>query len=360
MRNFDKYLDEEEHFLKDSKKIKKIRKLKAKQDRSKYKKTDLKKEVPKIEKKDAEEGIVLSILGREIHVKSKDKKYICTLRGILKKEKTRDRNIVAVGDLVKFTKKNSTEGVIESINKRFSMLSRTEDRRKKQHIIAVNLDQVLITTSVVMPVLKPHLIDRYIIASQKGNMHPIIVINKIDLLKEDKLAKNEYLEFLKIYEDLGYTVVSISCKKNKNLKKLLGLMKEKTSVFSGQSGTGKSTIINKLFKTKFKTKEIVKKSYKGAHVTTRSQLVELKNGGFCIDTPGIKSFGIWDLKIEDINNYFFEIKKLSKKCEFSDCDHENEKYCNVLKALEKNKISHLRYSSYRSLIEETKKRKKYE
>ncbi|KKL62469.1 hypothetical protein LCGC14_2184890 [marine sediment metagenome] len=361
---FDKYLEEEEHFLKDTKKSRKQRKLKSSKDRSKYKKTDIQKSkivspTKNESKKHLDKGVVLSILGEEILVSFNKKEYKCTLRGILKKEKTKNKNILAVGDIVNISFKNDKEASIESIDKRYSILSRLEARTKKQSIIAVNIDQVLITSSVVKPHLKPFLIDRYIIACTKGNMSPVIIINKIDLLKLGKEEEEEekYKNFLKIYEELGYLILSISCKTKIGLNSLLNVMKGKTSVFSGQSGCGKTTLINSVLHTKFKTGELIKKTYKGAHITTKSQLIELKKGGFCVDTPGIKGFGIWDLELEDLKNHFFEFENFAKNCKFGDCKHIDEPSCKVKEALDKNKISFLRFEAYRCLIKEILEKK---
>lgn len=305
--NFDKYLEYEEMFLKNKKKYRKQRKIKSSKDRSKYKKTDIKKQknIKKRQTINLEKARVLSILGEEILVGFNKKQIKCTLRGILKKEKTKNKNIIAVGDIVNIDLQGKDQGVIHSIDRRYSILSRGHEIRKKKSIIAVNIDQVFITTSICQPHLKPHLVDRYMIACEMGNMTPLIIINKIDLLNKSKKQKQLYKDFLKIYKDLGYLVLSISCKKNLGLKSLKKQMRKKTSVFSGQSGTGKSTIINAILHTKFKTGKVIKKTYKGAHITSKAQLVEIKGGGFCIDTPGIKSFSIWDLTIKDVKNHFF-------------------------------------------------------
>ena len=349
---FDKYLQEEEFFLKDRKKYRKQRKQKSKLDRSKYKKTDIQKQKKVLPKTNHfKKGLVLSIFGEEIKVRFNKKHFRCSLRGLLKKEKTKNKNILAVGDRVFITIKND-QGVIEDIEPRVSILSRTDEKRKKQNIIAVNIDQVLITSSIDQPRFKPFLIDRYIIATTKGNMHPIIIINKTDLLKKTKLKEKQKIQnFIKIYKKLGYKILLVSFKDKVGLNSLLKAMKNKTSVFSGQSGTGKSSLINAVLHTKLKTGSLIKKTYKGAHITTKSELVEIKTGGFCIDTPGIKSFGIWDLKIEDIKDYFFEFKKF-KNCKYENCLHLEEPHCKIKEALDEKKISSLRFDSYRSLIKE--------
>lgn len=356
---FDEYLNEEELFLSDKKKFRKERKLKSKKDRSKFKKTDIEKQkISPTELKDLHKARVISILGEEIEVNFNNTKYKCTLRGLLKKEKTRNKNILAVGDIVNIAFKNEKEAVIESIDERYSILSRIEERTGKRSIIAVNIDQVLITTSVVKPPLKPFLVDRYLIAAEMGNMKGIVLINKIDLLKEDKLEEEKFNIFIKDYKELGYTIIPISCQEKIGLDLLLDTMKNKTSVFSGQSGTGKSSIINEVLHTNLPTGEVVESTYKGAHITTKADLIEIENGGFCIDTPGIKSFGIWELTIEDVKNHFFEIEKYAKNCKYPNCLHINEPQCSVKKALEQNKISSLRFEAYSSLINEILMKKK--
>ncbi len=359
MKNFDSYYYEEEFHKKKRKEEKQNKKFKNSRDKSKYKKTDsekLKKEF--VSSENAIKGRVLSIQGEEIKVSHEEQIYICKLKGLMKKDFSLNKNIIAVGDFVQFIPIDKTyEGSIEKVEERFSILSREEIIRRRQQIIAVNIDQVLITTSVVIPPIKPGLIDRYIIAAEKGNMKPIIVINKIDLLEENSKEEAEYKEFLSVYEKLNIPILSISVKKKKGLESLKNLMKNKASVFSGQSGVGKSSIINLLFNKKLKTGDVVEKTYKGSHVTTTSELIPLEDGGFCIDTPGIKSFGVWNLDKTEIAQYFSEITHYAQKCKYPDCKHIDEPECNVKKAIKDNKISHLRYESYCLLINEASQKK---
>ncbi|MBI5345880.1 MAG: ribosome small subunit-dependent GTPase A [Chlamydiae bacterium] len=308
-KEIDPFLYEEEIYLRNKKGRKQEKKLTTKKDISKFKKTDLGKEKKEnVSKENLIRGRVLAILGEEIKVSSDEHEFLCTLRGFLKKEKTQNRNIIAVGDFVLFYLLSKNHGVISSIEDRFSILSREEVLGAKQHIIAVNIDQVLITSSVVMPPLKPPLIDRYIIATQKGNMRPIIVINKIDLLKDHPEEKKEYLQFLKDYENIGIQIISVSTTTKVGIEELHRVMKNKSSVFSGQSGVGKSSLINAITGKNLKTGDVVSKTYKGSHVTTTAQLIPLEQGGFCIDTPGIKSFGVWQLKTEEIASFYPEVK----------------------------------------------------
>jgi ribosome biogenesis GTPase len=348
---------EEKYHTKNSKEIKKFRKLKQKKDKSKFKKTNIKEKI-KFSKKDLKQAKVISILKDNILVDLENKEYFCSLKGLLKKDYNLDKNIIAVGDNVYIDILNEQEAVIEYICERNSILSRFDPKKSKKQLIATNIDQVLITASVVQPNLKISLIDRYLIASIKGNMKSVIIINKIDLLDEDKKEKEKFNKFLKDYKKLGYKIIPISCKNKKNLKELKKIMNEKTSVFSGQSGVGKTSIINSLYKLNLKTKDIAKKTYKGAHVTSKSELYKIDNGYF-VDTPGIKSFGIWDLNIKDLENHFFEFLKYSKNCKYKNCHHIDEIDCSVKKAAIEGEISSLRFESYHSLMKEILEKKGY-
>lgn len=359
---FDDYLFEEETFLNDKKRYKKERKIKSHKDRSKFKKTDIEKQKFTPTEENLFKARVLSIMGEEIKVSYNHEHFNCTLRGLLKKEKTFNKNIIAVGDIVNIFFVSEDAAVIESVDERYSILSRLDEQTQKRSIIAVNIDQVIIVASVVKPPLKPYLIDRYLIAAKKGNMKGVVIINKIDLLKEDKAEEEIFNNFINDYKKLDISIIALSCDLKNNLGELLNIMKGKTSVFSGQSGTGKSSLINAVLNTKLKTGDVVKKTYKGAHITTKAELIEIEGGGFCIDTPGIKSFGIWELNFEDVKEHFFEFEAFAKDCRYPNCQHINEPYCAVQKALKNNKISSIRYDAYCNLIEEIKnlKRTKYE
>lgn len=367
--DFDEFFIEEKFHEKTKKEIKQQRKLLKKKDRSKYKKTDIEKERAPASKKELFEGRVISITGEGTTVLLENKFYLCSVRGALKNLYSKDKNIIAVGDIVNFSIETEDTGAIIEVKDRFSTLTRIDPVRKKKQILAVNIDQVLITASVVQPFLKPSLIDRYIIATVQGNMKPVVLINKVDLLEgvgedfskeEIEKEKKLFLEVLKAYRQTGITVIPISSVTNEGLDDLKEIMKDKASVFSGQSGTGKSSLINMILGTKLKTGKVVKKTYKGAHTTTSASLIPIDGGGFCIDTPGIKSFGLWELKKEEIKNYYPEFFPFSENCKFINCLHVNEPDCKVKEAVDKGEISPLRFDSYHNLIieseEEGKKR----
>lgn len=355
---------EEEFDANDRRVSRKERKMAVRKDRSKYKKSDqdqLKKHA--LDEKIPEglqKGRVLAITGLGILVDSEDVLFQCTLKGALKKENSRIKNLVAVGDFVHFEPKGEKEGTIAYVEERRSILSRADSlQRRKEQLIAVNIDAVLITTSVLLPQLKPPLVDRYIIAAQKGNMQPLIVINKIDLLKNPPpttlpadLEKERalYEEFLKTYRALGIPLFPVSCTTGEGMEALKQALAGKASVFSGQSGVGKSSLINALIGTSLAVGEIVAKTSKGAHTTSTTNLIPLVQGGFCIDTPGIKSFGLWDLSKQDLQLYFSEINERAPFCKFLDCAHMQEPDCAVKKAVESGEISSLRFASYCALM----------
>lgn len=361
---------EEEYHARDRKEAKRQKKIVSATDRSKYKKSDrdqlkkqAKKEAP--EDENQRQGRVLSITGQGISVDDGTTLYLCSLRGLFKKEQQRLKNLITVGDIVTFIPQEGFEGIITHVEERYSVLSRAEHfERRKEQLIAANIDQVLIVTSVISPPLKPALVDRYIIAAQKGNMQPIIVVNKIDLLDPEDFSQSEeyalFQEFVRIYQLLGFTILPVSHHTEEGIDKLKQVMHKKTSVFSGQSGGGKSSLINAVTGLELATGGLAQKTGKGTHTTTTAQLIPLKEGGWCIDTPGIRSFGIWSLQKEEIERFYEEIYRAGKGCKFPDCSHTHEPHCAVLTALEKGEIAPFRYDSYCSLLknveEEERKR----
>lgn len=357
---------EEEYFGDDRKAFKAEQRIASAKDRSKYKKTDREKfertleleKEQKINRENLLKGRVLSIQSEGIVVAHEGTQVICKLRGLLKRDKLQMKNLVTVGDFVLYEEISPNEGIISLVEPRTSTLSRADNlSRRKEQLIASNIDQVIITTSVVSPPIKPFLIDRYIIAARKGNMQPIVVINKIDLLTDTKVEEwlryqeSEIMaECLRAYKIADISVIALSSATGEGIENLKEAMKNKTTVFSGQSGVGKSSLINAMTHYDLRTGGIVDKTKKGSHTTTTTNLLPLSFGGWCIDTPGIKSFGVWDLKKEELEQFFTEIHKYGKKCHFPDCKHLFESDCAVIKAVKKHKISPLRLDSYHSIL----------
>ncbi len=359
----------EEEYIGQNRKEGKIKRKMAKaKDRSKFKKTDQEKylkslekdQEAKLSKQDWLEGRVLSIMPQGIIVDWEGQRISCVLKGLLKKDKTHAKNLVAVGDFVLFEKTAEGEGIIGHVKPRRTILSRADNlSRRKEQLIAVNIDQVIITVSVVNPPLKSSIIDRYIIATRKGGMDPIIVINKIDLLDDLEnydpafleQEKELYDEAVRAYAAAGVPLISVSTVQNIGIDELKKEMSGKASVFSGQSGVGKSSLINTITGLQLRIGDVVEKTKKGSHTTTTTQLIPLEFGGWCVDTPGIKSFGVWNLDHEEVEGYFPEIHEMGLECKFADCTHTHEDRCAVIEALEQGKLSPLRYESYQALRE---------
>lgn len=368
MSDYDRHLEYEEQFHKKEKKLyRKERKLLKNKDQSKYKKTDLDKKKNQSSKQRTSDLLtarILTISSEGIHAQVDDSQYLCSIKGKLKQERTKNKNLVAVGDFVHIQPIDDQHAVICEVEKRYSILSRAENySRKKQQIIATNIDQVLITTSVFLPSFKPALIDRYVIMAQKGNMQPIVLINKWDYIehppglihKEDYEASIELIDlFIKGYEDLGILVIPISSKTGEGIDALKSVMKDKTSVFSGQSGVGKTSLINHITGLELRTSGIKQATQKGKHTTTHASLIPLHNGGYCVDTPGIKSFGLWDISLEKLPDFFPDFSPFTTDCAFVNCTHIHEPKCGVKEAVEEGDLSPLRYESYLTLYEDIK------
>lgn len=291
-------------------------------------------------------GRVLSILSGSYSVQCEDLILECTLKGALKKNPSKQKNLVVVGDIVEVDREKK---VIISVFPRRTLLSRQENlHRRKEQLIAANIDRVLITSSFYEPRYKSHLIDRYLIASAKGKCEGVLVMNKVDLAPREEVD-----DFLKVYKSLDIKVVCTSCETGEGIDSLLKIMEGRACLFAGQSGVGKSSLINTVTGLNLHTQQVSGKNEKGRHTTSRSLLIPLKQGGWCIDSPGIRSFGVWDLTFEDLQTYFIECSERRVMCRFQNCTHTHEPGCAVLKALEEGKISPMRYDSYCKLLEES-------
>lgn len=352
------FIEEQEH-LKNKKASRQERKRLSEKDRSKYKKTDFEKQkvAPNKEGKHAR---VLQVGPEGVLCKLDQTQLLCSLKGALKKEKKLSKNIVACGDEVIVDISQNTPTIVQILPRK-TVLSRADNlSRKKEQVIAANIDQVFITTSILEPVFKSSLIDRYLIAAYRGNLDPIILITKIDLIfQQDEMTQAKCLleiEYIKkLASSLHIPLVLFSSKTFEGLDSLKHLLRGKTSVFSGQSGVGKSSIINLITEANQQTSPVVSKTAKGSHTTTQAIMLPLKDEeGFCVDTPGIRSFGLWEIDTTDIKKYFKEIDEAGKMCKYPDCTHLNEPDCNVEILLEKGQIDPLRYDSYVGLMEEAK------
>jgi ribosome biogenesis GTPase / thiamine phosphate phosphatase len=275
----------------------------------------------------------------------------CVMRGMLHKRLRDEHNAVTVGDMVDVTTVDSTgpgedrpEGVIESVQPRRGVLARQHNGRLQA--IAANVDQAVIVSAIQMPEIRPHLIDRYIVAAEAGNIRPVICINKADLDPEDFCN-----EFLDVYRHIGYPAVRTSVVGNEGIDELRSILKDKASVFVGVSGVGKSSLLNAVqpgLALKIGDINLVLK--RGRHTTTSAQLLKLDFGGYVVDTPGIRQLELPDIDPGDLEMYFVEFVPLVAKCQFANCAHVQETDCAIKKAVEEGKIDIDRYESYVKMI----------
>jgi len=274
----------------------------------------------------------------------------CRIKGNLRLLEIRSTNPIAVGDYVMFEMSTDGTGVISEICERKNYIVRKSSNLSKQsHILAANLDLAMLVATINYPVTSIVFIDRFLASAEAYRVPAIIVINKYDLYTDDELKYLESIRYL--YESLGYKVFTTSALTPQTTSLLTDFLKDKTTLISGNSGVGKSTLINALAPESLaKTGKISDYHNKGMHTTTFSEMFSLADGGRIIDTPGIKGFGTVDMEATEISHYFKEIFSEGKNCRFSNCKHTNEPGCAVLSAVENKCISLSRYQSYQSML----------
>jgi len=295
-------------------------------------------------------GLVIKTTGNRYRVKFNDEIIHCILRGKFKKTGFRSTNPIAVGDYVGFNfEDNKSYGIINKIFDRKNILIRkSTNLSRKSHIIASNIDYAILLITITKPVTYPMFIDRFLVACEANNIEAILVFNKVDIYNQDDLLQlNVYKE---IYRNINYKCIEISVKQNINIDKVKDLIKNKTIVISGNSGVGKSSLINLLEPgLKLKTSEISTSHEQGKHTTTFTEMHKIGKGNI-IDTPGIKGFGLNDIEKENLSLYFPEMKELRAQCKFNNCTHTHEPDCAVKLAVENGTVSKLRYKNYLNIF----------
>lgn len=279
------------------------------------------------------------------------KTYNARIKGVFRTEGLTTTNPIAVGDEVEIEEESEAgTAIICRILERKNYVVRTSPHAKKNHIVASNLDQGILFATLRDPRTSQGFIDRFLVTCEAYHIPAIIVFNKTDLYKDKELAKLEVLTGM--YEKIGYPVLRSSVKNNEGLTQIKGKLQGKTTLVSGHSGVGKSTLLNALFPhLNIKTQEVSGWSGKGMHTTTFAEMFDLPFGGKIIDTPGVKEFGIVHISRQELSHYFPEMRGKINLCQFNNCLHINEPGCAVKNAVAEGEIAGERYISYYNILE---------
>ena len=298
-------------------------------------------------------GFVIKNTGSWYSVKTDDGKVVeCKIKGNFRLKGIRSTNPIAVGDQVEIALNQEGTAFITHIDERRNYIIRKSQNLSKQsHIIAANVDQAFLIVTVNYPQTSTTFIDRFLASAEAYSVPVVLVFNKRDILSDDE--RHYQQSMVHLYETIGYECREISAATGEGVEGLHKLLKGKITLLSGNSGVGKSTLINQILpEANLRTAEISDAHNTGMHTTTFSEMLELPEGGYIIDTPGIKGFGTFDMEPEELTSYFREIFHFSKDCKFSNCTHTHEPGCAVLKALEDHYIAQSRYQSYLGMLED--------
>ena len=300
-----------------------------------------------------EKGLVIKSTGSHYRVLYGEGNIIeCTIKGKFRVRELRTTNPVAVGDNVLFEiEKSQNTGIItELLDRRNYILRKASNLSREYQIIAANLDHVFLMITIILPETPVEFIDRFLITAEAYRIPASLIINKTDLYGEEENTKMEHLS--SVYRKIGYECFSISVKNNAGLDVLSEKMREKISLISGNSGVGKTTLLNTFNPSlNLKTEEVSDYHKQGKHVTTFPEMHRMPFGGYLIDTPGIRGFGVVDMERNEIYHFFPEIFRISRDCRFYNCLHLDEPGCAVRNAVEAGIVDPLRYRSYVSILE---------
>jgi ribosome biogenesis GTPase len=296
------------------------------------------------------QGLVTKSTGSWYQVKTGDQTIDCRIKGKFRTKGITTTNPLAVGDVVDFEMEPEQEtGVITNLHQRKNYIIRKSINLSKQaQIIAANLDLALLVVTLASPRTSLGFIDRFLVTAEAYGITACLIFNKLDLFSDEGL---EILaEYQSVYENIGYKCYSVSALEGTHIDTVQELLKDKVTLFSGHSGVGKSSLINRLLPDlDLRTHMISDWSDKGMHTTTFAEMFELPQGGYIIDTPGIRELGVIDIEKQELGHFFPEMRELMNQCRFNNCRHINEPGCAVLAAIEEGDIALSRYDSYLSI-----------
>jgi ribosome biogenesis GTPase len=286
-------------------------------------------------------GRVLRVHGLQSVVQADDGRlFRCAVRRLLKTLATDERNIVAPGDRVWIRPSLGDEGFIERVEPRHGPLTRAS--RGREHVLVANVDQLIIVMALAEPDLKPHLIDRYLVSAEQGGIAPVICLNKTDLIDPA-----DYQPLVGLYSQLGIPTLLTSATSGLGIDRLRQRLVGRETVFAGQSGVGKSSLLNAIQPgLGLRVREVSEVNQKGRHTTSTAELIRLDCGGWVVDTPGIRQFQLWDILPEELEGFFPEFRPLVPLCAYPDCTHTHEDRCAIKEAVVRRQISEQRYTSY--------------
>ena len=293
-------------------------------------------------------GTVIQSNGSNCIVASDNQKYDCVIKGKLRQKGYNSTNPVAVGDIVEFDISIEPATIASIHERRNCIIRKSTNLSKQSHIIAANIDQAVFVFTMHHPETTTVFLDRFLVSAESYSIPTIIIFNKIDIYKPEEF--DQVAELMATYAEIGYKVLDVSVTKNHNIDAVREILKDKVSLISGQSGVGKTSIVNAVSGLNLKTASISESHESGKHTTSFAQMLPLDFGGYIIDTPGVRAFGLVELERNCISHYFPEIFKTAENCRFYNCTHTNEPGCAVKEAVENGEIAWSRYHSYTNIF----------
>jgi ribosome biogenesis GTPase len=298
-------------------------------------------------------GLVIRNTGSWYHVKTDDGRLVaCKIKGNFRLKAIKSTNPVTVGDYVRITvNREGTAFITEIEDRKNYIVRRSSNLSKQSHILAANLDQCMLVVTVNYPETSTIFIDRFLASAEAYRIPVKLLFNKVDAYTAEE--RQDMAALIRLYSSVGYPCFTVSALKNEGVDAIRDELKGRVTLFSGHSGVGKSTLINCILPgVNIRTAEISAYHHKGTHTTTCSEMYPVPGDGYLIDTPGIKGFGTFDMREEEISHYFPEIFKVSSKCRYADCTHRHEPGCAVRDAVERRFISESRYTSYLNMLDD--------